>query len=305
MIPYELIITSASRPSLLRPTLESLLANVDQPPERILVHDDALYGDADERWEVMKEMLASLALPCELLVTHVSPPRRLGLALSWLLANVRTEYVLYSQDDFVTVRPLPVRAALSIMNVHGINQIRFNKRATLGQKDTWQGVWSKEERGFTVEQDAVDDGLATEVSRTVLTVSDHWYFQTGLWRASVIRAALAWLTATPERARLFAATHAEVAINSVMDGVLGPIPGLSVPRPEAAADLETRRRVQRTFIWGPIGEDRYVRHVGVDREHWAGDHSRGPAAPSRLSEKQREAWAEVESYQREEREDGH
>lgn len=249
MMPYELMLTSASRPHLLQPTLESLLAQVDQPPQRILIHDDAAFDDADERWMHTKEMLADLTLPCEVLLTHADPPRRLGLALVWLLANVQTEYVLYSQDDFVTVRGLPIQQALAIMDHEHLHQIRFNKRATLGQKDTWQGPWTKQTRSF---------------SGGPCTVSDHWYFQTGLWRVSVIRAALAWLTATPERTALFAACQAEVAINHVLDGAFGSIPGLSVPYHEDALDLITRAEVQRTYIFGVVGEDRFIRHIGIE-----------------------------------------
>lgn len=285
MMPYEIIITSSARPHLLQPTLESLLAHVDTPPQRILIHDDARFDDADERWLHTKTMLEGLPLPCEVLITHAAPPRRLGLALVWLLANVQTEYVLYSQDDFVTVRGLPLQQALATMEANHLHQIRFNKRATLGQKDTWQGVWTKKEMVFG-ESDPV-----------TCTVSDHWYFQTGLWRVSVIRAALAWLTATPERTALFAGCPAEVAINHVMDGAFGPIPGLSVPHHEDALDPMTRAQVQRTLIFGGIGEDRYIRHIGIEETDWAGDHARGEATPTRWQEKQRQAWAEIATYE--------
>jgi hypothetical protein len=285
MMPYEIIITSSARPHLLQPTLISLLVHVDTPPQRILIHDDARFDDADARWTSMKEMLAELTLlPCEVLVTHADPPRRLGLALVWLLANVQAEYVLYSQDDFVTVRDLPMQQALATMEMNHLHQIRFNKRATLGQKDTWQGVWTKKEMVFG-ESDPV-----------TCTVSDHWYFQTGLWRVSVIRAALAWLTATPERTALFAGCPAEVAINHVMDGAFGPIPGLSVPYHGDALDPVTRSQVQRTFIWEKIGTDRFIRHIGLSEHDWAGDHARGEATPTRWQEKQRQAWAEIATY---------
>jgi len=283
MIPYEIICTSASRPDLLGPTLSSLMTMIDQRPERILVHDDAVFP---ERWDAVKDVIRDQALswfawPPDVLLTHSDPPRRLGLALRWLLANVRTEYVLYTQDDFVTVRPLPLAQALLDMKLHGLNQIRFNKRATLEQKDTWRGPWIKKEVDF---------------GGTVLTVSDHWYFQTGLWRTSVIRAALDFLTETPESTRHLSEGLAERIINDVMDGVYGPVPGLRVPDPEDdASDPEIRAELQRTFIYGPIGTDRFVRHIGVDRGNWAGNHERGAASPERLKEKQREAWNEIES----------
>jgi len=236
----------------------------------------------------MKAMLSELVLPCEALLTHADPPRRLGLALVWLLANVTSDYVLYSQDDFVTVRDLPIRRALAVMDEYRAHQIRFNKRATLGQKDTWQGIWKKKE--FPVYTDA---GAAE-----TLTVADHWYFQTGLWRVSTIRAALAWLTATSERTALFAAAPAEEAINRVLDGEYGPIPGLTVPHNRwQARDANNRAQVQRTFIWGPIGTDRYIRHIGTDPADFAGDHAREDAETAQGREKTQQAWDEIATYQ--------
>jgi hypothetical protein len=306
-IPYEILVTSAARPHLLKPTLASLQSRVDQPPERILIHNDAVFtdfgplgrvahvvagglpGPTDLRWEDTKTAIRDAQegqIVRPILVTHADPPRRLGMALKWLIGNVRTPYILYSQDDFVTVRTLPIIQALEVMEIHRLHQIRFNKRATMGQKDTWQGPWKKVEKRFIV----LGEG---ETSYAVTcTVSDHWYFQTGLWRTSIIKAVLDWLTATPERTNVFAACPAEVAINKVMDGDFGLIPGLTVPYPHDALDPETRATIQRTFIWGPIGEDRYIRHIGTDARDQAGDHERGPLD---AGETQR-AWAEIASY---------
>jgi hypothetical protein len=291
MTPYEIIVTSASRPNLLGPTLSSLMAALDQRPEAILVHDDAVFpGRRDAVKDVIQDhCLSCFAVPPPVFFTYTDPPRRLGLALKLLLGQVRTEYVLYSQDDFVTVRPLPIQETLAVMDFNSLHQVRFNKRATMEQKDTWQGVWRKREARFR-EGDSED-------SWRTLTVADHWYFQTGLWRTSVIRAALDWLTATPGRTRLLSDGSGELAINDVMDGVYGPVPGLRVPDPEDDASAsEIRAEIQRTFIHGPIGADRFIRHIGIDREQWAGDHERGDVSPERLKEKQREAWREIESY---------
>jgi hypothetical protein len=275
VIPYDLIITAAARPALLLPTLQSLLAHVDQPPERILIHDDAVDPD---RWEETKEVVSSalrLRPNLQVVLHHAAPPRRLGGALRWLLANVRTEYVLYSQDDHVVVRPLPVTAALATLHAYNLHQIRFNKRATLAFKETWQGRWYKRE---------VDAYGATP-----LTVSDHWYFQTGVWRAQPLHAAIEWLHANSTRRAILQEVQAEEAINHVMDGRFGPIPGLTIPS-RHAADPGVRRTVQRTFIWGPIGEDRYIRHIGGERP--TSDHARDGGV-----DEEAKAWREIRSYQ--------
>jgi hypothetical protein len=288
VIPYEVIVTSASRPHLLKPTLESLLVHVDQPPQRVLIHNDAAFDAgkllAVHRWMQTKAMLGEVPLPCETLLHHADPPRRLGMALAWLIGNVTTDYVLYSQDDFVTVRDLPIRRALQVMDEAQCHQIRFNKRATMGQKDTWRGPWKKVEQVCSLESGATE----------TVTISDHWYFQTGLWRTSVIRAALWWLT-QPERVHLFAESPAEEAINKLFDGEFGPIPGLTVPHRHLADVPRNRAQVQRTFIWGPIGEDRYVRHIGTHPDDWAGGHAR--EAQERDLAHTRRALDEIATYQ--------
>jgi hypothetical protein len=269
VIAYDLIVTASHRPHLLEPTLVSLLDKVDQRPARLLVHDDAAVVPHERTWaqsevfhiqaarrEQARTVLQRLGVP--VVYTWANPPRCLGLALRWLLNHVETDYVLYSQDDFVTLRPLPIQRALQAMDVNGLHQIRFNKRATRSEKDTWQGVWKKEE--------VILPGGAT------VTTSDHWYFQTGLWRVAPIQAALDWLTSTPERQQILSVASGEEAINRVMDGAFGAIPGLPTPEWEKAENARVRARVQRTFIWGPIGEDRYIRHIGGESP--TGNHVR-------------------------------
>lgn len=306
MIPYDLIVTASHRPHLLGPTLSSLLAQVDQPPARILIHDDAVpvfqpvVGPNAARRSQVDELatlraqthavLAALNPLMPVIYTWADPPRRLGLALRFLLDNVSTDYVLYSQDDHVVVRPLPIQRALALMHEHTLHQIRFNKRATVAFKDTWQGRWTKEEVRFpNPGWDALPPNGLEIQGATTLTVADHWYFQTGLWRVAPIRAAVQWVTCTPTRREILRLGVAEEAINRVLDGHLGPIPGLSVPHPQDAHEPRTRRQIQRTFIWGPIGEDRYIRHIGGASP--SGSHPRdgGTDDPAR-------AWREIDGY---------
>lgn len=287
MIPYDLIITAAHRPHLLEPTLTSLLAQVDQPPARILIHDDAATpqgpgappNPARQREETQRILADCAPSGTPVVYTWADPPRGLAGALQ-VLCQQAASYVLYSQDDFVTVRPLPIRAALAALDYNGLHQIRFNKRATLGQKDTWQGVWRKTMTRVS---------LGPETPTVPLTVSDHWYFQTGVWRVAPLRAVLAWLHATSTRRALLARTQPEDAINHAFDGQFGSIPHLTVPR-EHPEDPLVRGVVQRTFIWGPIGEDRYVRHIG-------GEDPRGTHARSGGVDSVDQAWREIRTYE--------
>jgi hypothetical protein len=272
-IPYELIVTSASRPHLLQPTLESLLTNIDQMPERILIHDDAVFPN---KWSAVQdaviEAVKDLTGHSSISITRGDPPRRLGLAINWLMTNVQTEYVLYSQDDFVTVRPVPIARALDVMHQNNLHHIRFNKRATMQFKETWNGRWHKEERTF---------GDAT------LTVSDHWYFQLGLWRVAEMRKALAFWTANDDRTRRLCLDEPENMINHFFDKIEYPC--------DDSTGVDYRVNGPRTFIWGPIGEDRFIRHIGGNKADWVGDHVRIGGIDNIEV-----AWREIDSYRKKE-----
>ena len=250
---YDLIIVSASRPHLLRPTVETLFAHLPVMPARILIHDDRVFP---AREAAMAEVVGWLRRSLRPVAYRLDdPPIRHGPALKWLLDQVETEFVLYTQDDFETLRPLPIIEALADLvenpgldSAPSINQIRFNKRATRAYKDTWQGRWYKKE-------------YVLKSGRTV-TVSDHWYFQTGVWRTAFIRAIVS----------LAAATDAELFVRSVEEAVNRTIDrGLKDPRDpdERAAAVDVG-----TFVYGSIGEDRFIQHLGGHPEDWAGDHAR-------------------------------
>lgn len=302
---YEIIVPSASRSHLLTPTLATLLASIDQLPRRLLVHDDPVF--VGHSWTVAHLVGAISAQWGVSSVVYCSPmPKGHGPALHWLLNALlpETEYVLYSQDDFETLRPLPIRQALMLMHQHGLHQIRFNKRDTLPWKDTRSGRWEKKEIQFSHRHKENDPsqcfcplgcnegGEGSHVCHSgpcetpkrcscsyrepsTLTVSDHWYFQTGLWRVRPVRNVVNWLmmhlhwrTAMHE--------HVEIKINQVLNGEVPEFPSALAtvpPRPESW-DQATRAQYQRTFIWGGIDEKAFVRHLGGDPKDFALQHNR-------------------------------
>ena len=244
MIPFELLITSASRPHLLARTLASLWAMLPQKPARVLIHNDEVFAG---RERAMADLIEAFGQRTTIKYLSTNPPRRLGPALAWLLYQAQTEYILYSQDDFEALRPLPVVPALDLMAAHDLNQIRFNKRVTMDKK----GAFVKVEKTY--------DGLT-------LCVSDHWYFQTGLWRTSVIRRVADWWCF--DGPGVFA-EHSEAKINAALNGemVAHGYPGLIDPA--RWNDPEERARTVKTFIWGKVGEEPYIRHIGEKEEDWA------------------------------------
>lgn len=277
MIPYELIIPSASRPHLLGAALMSLLGRVDQMPERLIVHDDAAFpGRGEETRGVVESIAKSQLVP--LVFAHDNPPLMHGLSLHWLLSHVRTEYVLYSQDDLLVVRDLPIADALDVMHRNQLHQIRFNKRPTMEYKAGWR----KKTVYFP----------AAEQSSQALTVADHWYFQTGLWRVSRIKPVIDWwVMATGESFK----EHCEPKTNKAMNREIGEFNhwalanGYALPDQACyAMDPDVRIEVQRTFIWGKIGEDRYVDNLGANPDDWALVRPRGGTGPPRVDSQARE-----------------
>ena len=284
-VPYTLIVPSAARPHLLRPTLESLFAHVDQRPVAAYLHDDPVFGKDAQRGAVETFVDVVRAAAPHAAIGWSGPDRPLGHgpALHTLLSRpsgepLETEYVLYTQDDFVTVRTLPIRATLQALHAWGLHQVRFNKRDTMPYKDTRHGKWYKVPVTFPA--------LAAHAPELTLTVSDHWYFQTSLWRVRRIQPVVAWLTAHDPAFR----EHAEIKINDVMNGNHGTrfaapteVPGdlLDTPPRHLPAlmrerDQLTRAAVQRTFIYGGIDEKAYIRHIGGDPKDWALPHARQP-----------------------------
>lgn len=263
---YDLIVASASRPHLLRRTLTSLLANVDVQPRCVFVHDDAVFHD--QRDAVLNAVHDGVriartrdASSVQVLGTAIAvdPPRRHGPALAWLLAQTDAEFVLYTQDDHETVRPVPLARALDFMRARDLNQIRFNKRATLDYKDTWQGRWHKKEFLMAMSVPLTNDGQRMLVQQH-FTVSDHWYFQTSLWRTSVIKpAVLALHEAQPDAFK----HRCEDQINDYLDDHCARTHGLD------ARDPDVRAKYLRTFIYGKIGDERYVQHIGDQSRDFA------------------------------------
>lgn len=253
MIPYSIIIPSASRPHLLQPTVDSLLKHIDQLPKDFIVHDDAAF---DVSYDTMERIVASTwSLDYVSLFWHRKPPIGHGPALHWLLNTVQTEYVLYSQDDHVVERMLPIQETLRVMEEYNLHQVRFNKRQTMDKKETTTGTFYKKEIDF---------------GGTTLCVSDHWYFQTSLWRVSFIKPIVDWFMAHEYEGPWFH-EKCEDKINRAIDGFIEGFPpelnnhmnfeGSHVP--------SIRARKARTFIYGPVNEPKFITHIGNKPEDWA------------------------------------
>lgn len=258
-IEYDLVVPSASRPHLLGPTLESLLANLDQLPRKVYVHDDAAFPDRQSKViEVVQEACAAVGVAHELKLTN--PPVYHGAALHWLLGKAQGEFVLYQQDDFLTLRPVPVRRCLALMRKHALHHVRFNKRETMEMKGSFRK-------------------LPIAFDGQILSVSDHWYFQLNLGRRARLKTVVDWWMAYDAQAFR---EHMEPKMNHIFNRRIpqfnrdfkGTDFGLP-PTEVQCMDPEIRREFQRTFIWGPPGTPAYIKHIGHLPEDWAEVRPRG------------------------------
>lgn len=281
---YDLIIASASRPHLLRQTLRTLFDHVPQSdwPTRAILHDDAAFPGQQQ--QVLHEFTQNVPDKVVRLWRHDDPPIRHGPTLKWLLDQVETEYVLYTQDDHVVIRELPIRKALDVMHAYDLNQIRFNKRDTGPWKETWKGRWYKVPVAFPDRRDDTRGAWIfpghADVPGTTLTVSDHWYFQTSLWRVSAIKPVVDWFMDDLQESTWFG-EHCEQKINNSMNGNVARFPrGLIVLPSEALTpeqrerEQEVRATCQKTFIWGGIDCKAFIQHIGSKPGDWALPHPR-------------------------------
>lgn len=293
VIPYDLIVPSASRPHLLERVLHSLLEHVDQKPRMLIVHDDAAFpGRQHLVYEVVMQAARTHAVP--VIVEAHDPPLNHGPSVHWLLQHVETPYVLYSQDDHIVVRDLPITRCLDVMQQHDLHHVRFNKRATMDYK----GEFKKIEVSYRRTRPLW--GTHTAWEDLTLCVSDHWYFQTSLWRVARIKPVVDWWM---QHHGASFHEHCEVKVNRTFNGQIAEF-GEPWPLPNALGhrtidpttgvrraidnpmDPLVRQTYQRTFIWGKIGEERYIEHIGGDPADWALWRPRGGHGGPRDSQNQ-------------------
>lgn len=244
---YEICVTAVSeRADLFAESMESLLAHVDLPPARLIVHEDVRPGSEPGeigRWLAWAKGDGRIA---DYAHRVTSPARGMGPGIHWAFAEARTPIVLYAQEDWLSLRAFPIRRALELMEAHGLNHIRFNKRKTMRAKheDRPTERWAKVE---------------VQIDGQTLCVSDHFYTQASLWR---VAPALRGMNAVAERdPGAYQFVH---AFNGWMDTHLGD------GRPWN--DQQHRHERIRTYIWGPIGEPAFIKHLGSVRTTGPVDH---------------------------------
>lgn len=236
----EVLCTAVSeRADLFVETMESMLVHLDVRPTRLIIHEDVRPGSNPGP---IGAWLASCGIPYEHKVT--APSRGLGPAMLWCFKQARSPIVFYTQEDWRFVRSVPVAKCLEVMELHGLNHARFNKRKTMRAKhaDT-PNPWHKIEVTFA-DRDGVNQTLC---------ISDHFYTQASLWRRDVVMDALAATAEKSPQANAFVA-----AFNHFMNMK-------HIGNPSKVQDQMARHKCLKTYIWGPIGEPAFIQHLGSVR----------------------------------------
>lgn len=252
MIPCDIIVTAVSeRAYLFVQTMDSLLAHLDAAPARVVVHEDVIW-DKDDFGRLTKKRADPGGIGAWLAAAKAAgkigdyvhrvtdPAQQLGPALLWCLEQAATEFVFYTQEDWLFVRDVPMQRGLETLVAHGLNHVRFNKRKTMRAKhaDT-DRPWHKIEVEFP---------MPGGVERWC--ISDHWYSQASLWR---VAPALEGVRATAHKAPQGNAFMA--AFNHHMNmKYIGDV--------DRVQEQMARHAHMKTYIYGPVAEPQFIKHLG-------------------------------------------
>ena len=247
---YDVIVTTVhDRADLLERTLRSMLAQLDPLPRRVIVHEDVRAGQPFDPGRTEVALVAAARSGVEFVHLQRNPGQGLGRAVLRLLEEARTDFVLYTQEDFDFLRPIPVGRCLDVMERNDLWHVRWNKRKT----EWCKGEDRPEAERFYKCEFTVGD---SENRGVIICASDHWYFQASLWRRDVAL----------EGFRHVAASGPVVRCEERFNGWLNARQGCVGAE---LLDGYARAAKCRTFIWGPVKEPAFIRHTGGER------HSQG------------------------------
>lgn len=120
---YTIVVTSCGRFDLLRETLASLFAHLDQPPARVLVIEDS--GN-----EAVREALKGLGPAIDVIVNN--PQLGQMKAIDKAYATVETPYIFHCEDDWEFFRSGFVAESLAILKARAdVSMVGLRPRAEL------------------------------------------------------------------------------------------------------------------------------------------------------------------------------
>lgn len=221
MKTIDIIRTSASRPELLEESTESMLKNLKYSGElRWFLHEDVLNEAASER---CIEYSKNLGIYTK--IKKNSPPLGQCKSFLWLIDQVKSDYAIHWEDDYVLIKEIDLDFLVNVMDHHPVNQISFSKRDILPDKPKF------------VKKEVDFDG-------SIFTTSHHWYVAPAIWRMKFIRPHLSAL-------RRHCPNDFHWEINRQIKG------------PNRTHDADWVINNSRTFYFGAIRKGKCVEHIGT------------------------------------------
>jgi hypothetical protein len=221
------MVDSASRPDLLKITLESLLNNVKFSGNINWMFHEAVIREHDSK-ECIK-YVKGLELFNNIEITN--PPLGEGYSITKMLHKTKSKYFIHWEDDHEIIREIDLDKCYHLLeNYSMINQIAFNKRQTMSTIGA--NSWCK--KNFTFGED-------------ILCVSPHWRISPAIWR-------LSWILPKWNGFENGSSNNFHWEINDRLQNNF---------KNNKTADLVANQ--MGTFYLGPIGELAYVKHIGKER----------------------------------------
>lgn len=121
------VICTYNRPNEIRQTITSLFNNLVYPQDRLRWH---IADDGTGEGYVLRLqqfIIDSLAHRCEPYITHTITQRQgWGANVNAALLAVQSDYVYFTEDDYVLLRPLDLRPHVALMETHkNVGLVRY------------------------------------------------------------------------------------------------------------------------------------------------------------------------------------
>ena len=220
-----LMVDSASRPDLLKITVESLRKNLKYSKQIKWLFHEAVLNEA------LSNQCVKYAQNLNLFdVIHKQyDPQGEMVSIGTMLEKVDSPTFIHWEDDHILVRELDLDLCVDIFEkCPKVNQIAFNKRQTMSDVSGW------------VKKEVEYEGYK-------LTTSPHWRISPAIWRMSWIK----------PRWKSVKGNNGHWLMNDLLQKAWKGHPETKTA--DSVID------VLGTFYLGGIGEHGYVEHMGKDR----------------------------------------
>ena len=118
------VICTYDRPKEIRRTIDSLVTHLDYPNLRWHIADDG--SPANYAFDVMHYLISDFGYDADLVTGTVTQRMGWGVNVNTALRDVKSEYIFFTEDDYVLLKPLDLRPHVALMELrHNIGMVRY------------------------------------------------------------------------------------------------------------------------------------------------------------------------------------